>query len=142
MVMRRQAMGLLGTVLAFGVLLGLTGCDYWPPALQAQIEQLRSETQTLTMEKTQLQAQVNDLSKAKQDMQAQIDDLSRMNREKTGMITSLQNQLDTMRARAMKTMAPKAPAKSTAKSIAKPAAKAGAKAPVKKKAAPKPVGVR
>jgi chromosome segregation ATPase len=106
-------------VLGFGLVLSLTGCDYWPPALQAQIEQLRSETQTLTMEKTQLQAQVHDLSKAKQDMQAQIDDLSRMNREKTGMITSLQNQLDTMRARAMKAMGPKAPTKSTAKPAAK-----------------------
>jgi len=129
MVMRRQAMGLLGAVLSFGFVLSMTGCDYWPPALQAQIEQLRSETQTLAMEKTQLQAQVNELSKAKQDMQAQIDDLSRVNREKTGMITGLQNQLDTRRARAMKTMAPKAPAKSTAKSIAKQ--------PVKKKTATK-----
>jgi peptidoglycan hydrolase CwlO-like protein len=118
-----------GAVLGFGVVLSMTGCDYWPPALQAQIEQLRSETQTLTMEKTQLQAQVNDLSKAKQDMQAQIDDLSRMNREKTGMITSLQNQLDAMRTRAMKAMPPKVPSKSTAKSATKQ--------PIKKKTAAK-----
>lgn len=125
MMITRQEMRSLGAVLGFGLVLSMTGCDYWPPALQAQIEQLRSETQTLTMEKTQLQAQVNDLSKAKQDMQAQIDELSRMNREKTGMITNLQNQLDAARAKAVKAMAPKAPVKSTAK----PAAKQ----PVKKK---------
>lgn len=126
MTMRRQAMKSLGVVLGLGLVLSVTGCDYWPPALQAQIEQLRSETQTLTMEKTQLQAQVNDLAKARQDMQTQIDDLSRMNREKTGMITNLQNQLDAARAKAVKAMAPKAPAKATAK----PAVKH----PVKKKA--------
>lgn len=126
MVTRRQTRRALGAVLGAGLVLSMTGCDYWPPALQAQIEQLRSETQTLTMEKTQLQAQVNDLSKTKQDMQAQIDDLSRISREKTGMITSLQNQLDAVRAKAVKAAArPKAPAKTTAK----PAAKQ----PVKKK---------
>lgn len=128
-VTRRQASRSLGVVFGVGLLIGLTGCDYWPPALQAQIEQLRSEAQTLTMEKAQLQSQVNDLSKAKQDLQAQIDDLSRMNREKTGMITSLQNQLDAARAKAVKAMAPKAPAKTAAK----PAAKQPAKQPAKKK---------
>ena len=129
MVMRKQALRSLGAVVGFGLVLTLTGCDYWPPALQAQIEQLRSEVQTLTMEKTQLQGQVSELSKARQDMQAQVDDLSRMNREKTGMITSLQNQLDAMRARAAKASTAKTPSKSTAKSAAK--------APAKKKAVTK-----
>mgnify|MGYP003333640434 FL=1 len=121
----------IGAILVMGM--AMTGCDYWPPALQAQIEQLRTEVQTVTMEKAQLQNQVNDLSKAKQDLQTQIDELSRMNREKTGMISSLQNQLDALRAKAVKAMAPKAPAKAAAK----PAAKATAKAPAKKKASTK-----
>lgn len=123
MVTRRQGRRSLGMVAGLGLLVTLTGCDYWPPALQAQIEQLRSETQTLTMEKTQLQSQVNDLAKVKQDLQTQIDDLGRMNREKTGMITSLQNQLDTLRAKAVKAMAPKAPSKPAAKPVAKQPAK-------------------
>ena len=126
MVMRRRGMGPLCLVLGVGFVLSTTGCDYWPPALQAQIEQLRSETQTLTMEKTQLQVQVNDLSKAKQEMQTQIDELSRINREKTGMITSLQRQLDTLHAKAAKAKAPpKTPTKASTKS--------SAKQPVKKK---------
>lgn len=129
MVMSKQAMRSLGAALGFGLALSVTGCDYWPPALQAQIEQLRSEIQTLTMEKTQLQAQVNELSKAKQDMQMQLDELNRVNREKTGMLTNLQNQLDAMRAKAVKAIAPKAPAKSSVK----PAAKQ----PIKKKKATK-----
>ena len=110
--------------------LALSGCDYWPPALQAQLEQVRSEVQTVNMEKAQLQNQINDLSKAKQDLQTQVDDLSRMNREKSGMISSLQNQVDALRVKAVKAMAPKAPAKAAAKPAAKPAAKA----PAKKKA--------
>ncbi len=117
------------SLVGVGMALALTGCDYWPPALQAQIEQLRSENQTLAMEKTQLQNQVNDLAKVRQDLQTQIDDLNRMNREKTGMISSLQNQLDALRAKTVKAMAPKAPAK--------PAAKAPVKQPVKKKATAK-----
>lgn len=116
---------LVGVVAVMGV--AVSGCDYWPPALQAQVEQLRSEVQTVNMEKAQLQNQINDLSKAKQDLQTQVDDLGRMNREKSGMISSLQNQVDTLRAKAVKTMAPKAPAKTTAKSAAKPAAKTPAK---------------
>jgi chaperonin cofactor prefoldin len=51
----------------------LAGCDYWPPALQTQIEQLRSELQTVTMEKAQLQTQLTSLSRAKDDLQMQVD---------------------------------------------------------------------
>jgi septal ring factor EnvC (AmiA/AmiB activator) len=127
MVITRQARTSLGLVFGAALVFGLTGCDYWPPALQAQIEQLRSETQTLAMEKTQLQAQVNELSKAKQDLQIQVDDLSRVNREKTGLITSLQHQVDQLRAKAVKAMAPKAPAKAAIKPAAKPLAKQPAK---------------
>lgn len=145
--MKRHPMRLIGTVVGFSFTLGLVGCDYWPPALQAEIEQLRSETQTLTMEKSQLQAQVTDLSKTKQEMQGQIDELSRINRDKTGMITSLQNQLDATRARALKAMAPKTPphktpAKPTVKAATRPISKSAHKAPASKSQAPKAVGIR
>ena len=114
--------------------LALSGCDYWPPALQAQIEQLRSEVQTSSMEKTQLQSQLNDLARAKQELQARVDDLDRMNREKSGMISSLQTEVETLRAKVVKAMAPKAPAKAAVKPAAKPAPKASAKkkAPAKR----------
>lgn len=121
----RRARTSLSVLLGAVFVMGLTGCDYWPPALQAQIEQLRSEAQTLAIENTQLQTQLSDLARSKQDLQSQIDDLSRMNREKTGMITSLQNQVDTLRAKAIKAMAPKPAARTTAKPVPKP--------PVKKK---------
>ena len=131
--MNRHPTQLVSTIVGWGLILGLAGCDYWPPALQAEIEQLRSETQTLTMEKTQLQAQVTDLSKTKQELQGQIDELSYINRGKTEMITSLQHQLDTARARALKAMTPKVLPHKTS---AKPISKSTAKASVKKKPAP------
>jgi uncharacterized protein HemX len=127
---RRQVMRLAGVALGFGCLMSMTGCDYWPPALQAQVEQLRSETQTLATEKAQLQVQVNDLSNARRDLQSQLDELSRVSREKTVMITSLQHQVDTLRAKGGKAVA-------SSKASAKPVAKPPAKQPAKKKVAPK-----
>ncbi|MBH0194329.1 MAG: hypothetical protein HP494_01715 [Nitrospira sp.] len=127
---RRPAMSLAGVALGLGCLVGMTGCDYWPPALQAQVEQLRSETQTLATEKAQLQVQINDLSNARRDLQSQLDEMSRVSREKTVMITSLQHQVDALRAKGAK-------AAVSAKASVKPASKTTAKQPAKKKTAPK-----
>jgi septal ring factor EnvC (AmiA/AmiB activator) len=117
-------------------LVGLSGCDYWPPALQTQIEQLRSELQSATVEKIQLQNQLASLTKVKDDLQAQVDDLSRANRDKTSMINSLQNSLAAAQerlAKSAKVATPKAPA-------AKPSAKVTQKAPAKKKTPAKTTG--
>ena len=127
---KRQAMSLAGVALGLGCLVSMTGCDYWPPALQAQVEQLRSETQTLATEKAQLQVQINDLSNARRDLQSQLDEMSRVSREKTVMITSLQHQVDALRAKGAKAVV-------SAKSPVKPAAKPTVKQPVKKQAVPK-----
>ena len=48
MVSRITGTGLVGMIVTLGLVTGFAGCDYWPPALQTQIEQLRSEAQTLT----------------------------------------------------------------------------------------------
>lgn len=123
----QSARRVLVMALGFGCLVSAAGCDYWPPALQAQIEQLRSEADTLNMEKTQLQSQVNDLTRARQDLQLRFDELSRVSREKTEVIASMQRRLDASHSKGSKTLASaKAPAKSTAK---QPTA-----SPVKKKA--------
>jgi chromosome segregation ATPase len=115
----------------------LSGCDYWPPALQTQIEQLRSELQTVTMEKTQLQTQMASLSKVKDDLQAQVDDLARTNRDKSTMIASLQSSVAAMQERLAKPSKPVTAKAATTKpapgkSAAKPAVKTAQKTPVKK----------
>jgi peptidoglycan hydrolase CwlO-like protein len=148
MAMTRHPMRVLSTVVGFGFTLGLIGCDYWPPALQAEIEQLRSESQTLAIEKTQLQAQVTDLTQTKQELQGQFDELNRISREKTGMMTSLQNQLDATRARALKAMAPKTPphnknkTQPTGRTAIKLPTKRTPKTPTGKHQAPVAIGVR
>jgi chromosome segregation ATPase len=124
----------VGTVLALGLALELAGCDYWPPALQTQIEQLRSELQTVTAEKTQLQTQLASIAKVKDDLQTQVDDLSRSNRDKSTMIASLQSSVTALQERLNKTSKPAA-AKAAP---SKPQAKTAAKAPAKKSPAPKP----
>lgn len=111
------------------VSVGLSGCDYWPPALQTQIEQLRSELQTVTMEKAQLQNQMASFNKVKEDLQAQVNDLSKANQDKSTMIASLQNGLTAAQGRLAKS-AKVAPPKTGA---VKPATKAAQKTPIKKK---------
>lgn len=124
----RQRRGLAGYSLVAGIAMVLAGCDYWPPALQTQIEQLRSEVQAARAERTQLQDQLAALTKAKDDLQVQVDDLTRLNREKTSVINSLQSSLATAQERLAKQ------AKSTpAKAPTKASSKVAAKAPAKKK---------
>jgi peptidoglycan hydrolase CwlO-like protein len=120
------------------VSVGLSGCDYWPPALQTQIEQLRSELQSVTMEKAQLQNQVASFAKVKDDLQTQVDSLSQANRDKTTMINGLQNSLAAAQgrlAKLAKVATPKAGA-------GKPSAKLRQKVPAKKKAPAKASGAR
>jgi peptidoglycan hydrolase CwlO-like protein len=120
------------------VSVGLSGCDYWPPALQTQIEQLRSELQSLTMEKAQLQNQVASFAKVKDDLQTQVDSLSRANRDKTTMINGLQNSL----AAAQERLAKSAKVKTPKAGAGKPSAKLRQRAPAKKKASAKASGAR
>jgi len=115
---------------------GLSGCDYWPPALQTEIEQLRSELQSVTAEKTQLQNQFASFTKVKDDLQAQVDSLSRANRDKSIMIDSLQNSL----AAAQQRLAKSAKVATSKAGTGKPSAKAKQKTPAKKKAPAKATG--
>ena len=117
---RRAVIGL--SMLGFSSMLLLAGCDFWPPALQAQIEQLHSEAQQAAADKALLQNQLNAANKAKEELQIRVEDLTRVNKEKSAMIASLEHTIAAARARAVK--AAKAPA-------AKPAAKTTVKKPVK-----------
>lgn len=102
--MRRQrcGQGWKGVLAAGCLLLGLTGCDYWPPALQAQIEQLRAEAQAAAAERATLDLQLKEVLKAKDDLQARLDELTRLNRELAGNVTSLKQALDAERDKVAK----------------------------------------
>jgi len=64
----KRAVGVLATV---GCLLVLSGCDWWPPALQQRLGQQETQIQTLGKEKTALQSKVAELTKAADDCKAQ-----------------------------------------------------------------------
>lgn len=119
----RKTMGrFLGMAGCVALGLSVTGCDYWPPTLQSQIEQLQSDVQAVTAENMQLQSQVNELSTANQNLQVRFNEVNRVNQEKSHVIASLQGQVDSLRAQ-----------KTTAR--VKKTAKSSSKRTVKKKAA-------
>ena len=142
----RRSVG--GCVIAAGicVMLMATGCDFWPPALQAQIEQLHAEAQQAAADRALLQNQLSAANKAKEELQIRVEDLTRVNKEKSAMIASLEHTLAATREQAMKAgkhQAVKSPAKAAPKKPAKSAAKTTAKSPGKttnsKKTKPAPV---
>ena len=121
---RRAVMGF--SAAGIGAMLMLTGCDFWPPALQAQIEQLHAEAQQAAADKALLQNQLNAANKAKEELQLRVEDLTRVNKEKSAMIANLEHTIAAARERAAKVIKhqpAKLPAKATAKKPVKPAAK-------------------
>jgi len=112
--------------------MAVSGCDYWPPALQAQIEQLQQEAQVATAERAKMVAQLNESNAAKQELQARVDDLTRSNRELTGRMSGLEQTLMAEREKTSR-LAKAASKPVSAKSMAKPAVKKT----VKKSPAPK-----
>lgn len=68
-------------VLAGVMMLGLSGCEYWPPALLAQLEQLRNHVQDLSDERAELETQLREATMLREELTGHIDKLSRENQE-------------------------------------------------------------
>lgn len=140
---RRAVIGL--SMLGFSSMLLLAGCDFWPPALQAQIEQLHSEAQQAAADKALLQNQLNAANKAKEELQIRVEDLTRVNKEKSAMIASLEHTIAAARERAVKaakTPAVKPAAKTTVKKPVKAPSKATSKSSAKSSTVKKPKSVQ
>jgi outer membrane murein-binding lipoprotein Lpp len=121
-----QRLGRLAILASVVLLLagGLTGCDYWPPALQSQIEQLRTEVQIAAAEKTRLESQVKEAIKSRDELQLKMDDMARINRELTTRVTSLEQGLAAEREKVAKASRPGPKTmKTAAKKSATPQAK-------------------
>ena len=117
--MRGTRVGMmLGSVIVAGAMgVGLSGCDYWPPALQAQIEQLRAEAQGFAAERARLESQVAQTAKMRDELQARVTELMTQNQEMTTKLAALEQSLAAERDKAAKMGKP------AAKSAKKPAAK-------------------
>lgn len=113
-------------------LIGLHGCDYWPPALQTQIEQVRAELQAVTMERAKLEAKLNEstrllneTAKLKDELQARVQELTRVGQEQSVKIASMEQALAAERGKMAKLVKP---------SKRGAHARSASKAPMKKKA--------
>ena len=69
--MSNKAKRVVGMLAVVGCLAVLSGCDWWPPALQQRIGQQETQIQNLEKEKTALQSKVAELTKAADDCKAQ-----------------------------------------------------------------------
>lgn len=64
---------------ALVIAMSVSGCDYWPPALLAQLEQLRSTVQDLSDERAQLEAQLREATLLRDELQGRLNETTREN---------------------------------------------------------------
>ncbi len=131
--MRRKRLGRgLGSVMLAGAIaIGVSGCDYWPPALQAQIEQLRAEAQAAATERGRTESQLTQATKMRDELQARVNELANQNRDLTAKVTGLEQSLAAEREKGAKMAKPGKKA-AHAKAGVKKSAKGGKKTTAKK----------
>jgi septal ring factor EnvC (AmiA/AmiB activator) len=94
--------------------LGMSGCDYWPPALQAQIEQLKVDVQAAAAEKTKAESQVATLMNEKSALVNKVEELSRLLKTRADQVASLEQSLAAEREKVAKLSAKPAAKKKVA----------------------------
>lgn len=77
----------------------ITGCDYWPPALLTQLEQLRIHVQDLSDERAEMEAHLRESILSQEELQGQVLDLTRQNETLRQSITSLKQTQTQQQAR-------------------------------------------
>jgi peptidoglycan hydrolase-like protein with peptidoglycan-binding domain len=77
-----------GGVLSLGML-SLAGCDYWPPALHGQIEELRAELNDALDDRQRLSQELTDLRATQRPLQQKVDTKDRENETLQQQMASL-----------------------------------------------------
>jgi uncharacterized protein (DUF3084 family) len=113
----------------------LAGCDYWPPALQAEIERLQNEVKQGATERAALEDQLTSSIKLREELQTRVEDLTRTNQELAARVASSEQAIIAERQKnaKMAEAARKVPVKITAKTSGQSLSKKTAKTPVKTK---------
>ncbi|HLG43904.1 MAG TPA: hypothetical protein VI337_02715 [Nitrospirales bacterium] len=91
-----------GMVVVVGLLAGLAGCDWWPPALQERIGRLEAQVKALEAERIKVLAKVGELTKAVDEHNAQRSQLLQVNGELKAQVDQLQAALDEAQAKLAK----------------------------------------
>ena len=84
-------------ILAGLMILSLSGCEYWPPALLAQLEQLRNHVQDLSDERAELETHLREATVVREELMGQVGTLTRENRELRRQVTLLQRNVAAQR---------------------------------------------
>lgn len=92
---RRRGLFAWALVLA----MSLSGCDYWPPALLAQLEQLRSTVQDLSDERAQLEAQLREATLLRDELQGRLNEATRENGDLKQRVARLERDLEQSRTK-------------------------------------------
>ncbi len=79
-----------GGALSLGML-GLAGCDYWPPALHGQIEKLRAELNDALDDRERLNQELTELRTAQSSLQQEVDSKDRENETLHRQMAALPN---------------------------------------------------
>ncbi len=91
-----------GMLAAVGCLVVLSGCDWWPPALQQRIGQQETQVKTLGAEKTALQGKVAELAKVVADCKAQSVQGAKVQADLQAQVAQLKADLEAALAKKVK----------------------------------------
>ncbi len=84
---------MVGAIALAGCLIGLSGCDYWPPALQQRIGDLEAKVKAAEADKSAMLKKVTDASKAADDCKAQSDQMAKTQADLKARVDQLQATL-------------------------------------------------
>lgn len=79
-----------GSALSLGIL-SLAGCDYWPPALHNQIQELRAELNDALDDRERLSRELTDLQAAQSSLQQDVDATDRESKTLQPQVAALPN---------------------------------------------------
>ncbi len=95
----RRAAGMMALV---GVLVGLNGCDWWPPALQERIGAQEAQIKIVEGERAALQTKVAALTKTTEALKAEVAQMTQANNQLKAQVDQLTAALGEEKAKSKK----------------------------------------
>ena len=96
----------VGAMALAGCLIGVSGCDWWPPALQQQIGDLQAKVKAAEAEKSALLKKVSEVSQTAEDCRAQSDQMAKAQADLKARVDQLQVALGDAQAKLKSTSKP------------------------------------
>ncbi len=84
---------MVGAITLAACLIGLSGCDWWPPALQQQIGELEAKVKAADAERSALLKKVADVSQAAEDCKTKSDQMAKAQADLQARVDQLQAAL-------------------------------------------------